>query len=303
MMIEFGAPETETYAQGERFALRLPIPPLGGATGECIFRDAQPRGEADGVSLFETGNLLLGWALQPVGDAPAQSALELYRRLLRATAGRSLCRIWNYVPDINQICAGLENYRAFSMGRARAFEEVFGARYKQTLPAGSAVGCRGKSIGMVFVADRGVPQIFENPEQMPAYEYPSEHGPQPPSFSRATVTTSGGRSLAFISGTAAIKGHCTIAPGVFDEQLDCTLDNLRLISRAAGLGDDLGAAAGFERHFKIYLRHASDLEAARTRLDRSLLRAGDSAIWLQADLCRATLNVEIEATVLGPTVR
>ena len=96
---------------------------------------------------------------------------------------------------------------------------------------------------------------------------------------------------------------CTVAPGLLAEQIDCTLDNLRLISRAAGLGDDLGAATASERHFKVYLRHAADLEATRARLEKSLLRAGDSVTWLEADLCRATLNVEVEATVFGPGAR
>jgi len=302
MMIEFGGSEAETYTRGAHVALRLPLALLGGAHEECIFRDARPAGEAHGVALFESGNLLLGCALQPMGDAPAQSAHALYSRLLRATSGRSLCRVWNYVPEINTVRDGLENYRAFSVGRARAFEEAFGAGYKRTLPAGSAVGCRGHAIAMAFVADRGAPRIFENPEQVPAYEYPSEHGPQSPSFSRATVTTAAGRSLAFISGTAAIKGHATVAPGILAGQLDCTLDNLRLISLATGLGENLGAAAGCERHFKIYLRDEADLAAARARLGQSLLRAGDTAVWLRADLCRDTLMIEIEATVLGPKV-
>ncbi len=50
---------------------------------------------------------------------------------------------------------------------------------------------------------------------------------------------------------------------------------------------------------KFIFRHAADLPEATTRLQASLLKPGDFVTWLRADLCRATLNVEIEATLLG----
>jgi hypothetical protein len=149
------------------------------------------------------------------------------------------------------------------------------------------------------VAAPRAPRHLENPEQLPAYRYPKEHGPFSPSFARATLATWAGRPLAFVSGTAAIKGHATVAPGSLAGQLDCTLDNLRLISRTAGWGEDLGASAGVERHFKVYLRHAADLPAAERRLSAALFRPGDRVVWLEADICRAELNVEIEATLLS----
>jgi hypothetical protein len=136
----------------------------------------------------------------------------------------------------------------------------------------------------------------ENPAQVPAYLYPSEHGPRAPSFARATVAADG--RAVFISGTAAIKGHASVAPGETLPQLDCTLDNLAALSRAIGLGDTLGAGAGFARHFKIYLRHAEDFSSAAARLDDALLRRGDSVTWLHADICRAELTIEIEATLM-----
>jgi enamine deaminase RidA (YjgF/YER057c/UK114 family) len=105
--------------------------------------------------------------------------------------------------------------------------------------------------------------------------------------------------LTFISGTAAIKGHASVAPDRLQDQITCTLDNLRLISRAAGLGDRLGAGSGATRHFKVYLRHPSDLAAAQAALAGSLLGPEDRVVWLQADLCRLELAIEIEATVIG----
>ena len=83
-------------------------------------------------------------------------------------------------------------------------------------------------------------------------------------------------------------------------QIDCTLDNLRLISRAAEAGDELGADRGWTRHFKIYLRTAAELPAVRVHLERELLQPADHVVYLRADICRAELKIEIEATLFGP---
>ncbi|HTB80618.1 MAG TPA: hypothetical protein VK717_06995 [Opitutaceae bacterium] len=296
--IEFGS-AAAAYLEDSRAGLRLPLPRLGGETTERIFSSLRPAGEAAGFQLFSADGWLLGCGLQPATEAPEAAALELYRRLLRATDGRWLYRVWNYVPDINGLRDGFENYRAFSAGRAQAFEEAFGADYRRKLPAASAVGCLGGTMAAIFVAGSQAPRHVENPEQISAYHYPPKHGPSPPSFSRSTIVAHGGGKLIFISGTAAIKGHETVAPGALEAQLECTLDNLRLMSRAAGIGENFGASGEFVRHFKIYLRRAGDLPAAMVRLKRSLLRPDDQVVWLQADLCRAELDVEIEATLVG----
>ncbi len=195
--------------------------------------------------------------------------------------------------------AGLENYQAFCRGRSLAFEERHGPAFKWALPAASAVGGDDHHLAVIFAAGSTAPHHIENPEQTPAYEYPREHGPRSPSFARATVVEEGGCRYAFISGTSAIKGHATVAPGAWDRQLACTLDNLRLISRAIDLGDTFGAGKNLTRHFKIYLRRAEDLSAVRTVLETALLQPGDRVTYLRADICRAALNLEIEAAIVG----
>jgi chorismate lyase / 3-hydroxybenzoate synthase len=136
---------------------------------------------------------------------------------------------------------------------------------------------------------------------VPAYSYPPEHGPRPPSFARATVVPRevAGRADVFISGTAAIRGHATVAPDATLPQLACTLENLREIAAACGIGPDLARGRARARHFKIYLRRAGDLVAVQPVLERELLLPTDTAIYLRSDICRRELNVEIEATLLG----
>lgn len=278
--------------------VRLETPWLGGAAAEELFQAVTPLGSEREVRLFRSGGLLLGHAHEPfiAGEIAARTE-SLYRRIFAAARGRHLHRIWNYVPQINAHTAGLEHYRAFCQGRSLAFEATLGGEFQSRLPAASAVGCQGARIDVMFAAGETAPTHFENPEQVPAYHYPIEHGPRAPSFARATVARDGQRTWTFISGTSAIKGHMTVAPGALDAQLECTLDNLRLISRRCGLGDDLGAGRVGQRHFKVYLRHATDFAAARARLERSLFLPHDAVTYLQAEICRAALKIEIEATL------
>jgi len=296
---EFGCATAEVFHAPSRSVLRLPLPRLGGGAVERLFPGARGIGEAHGFSLHEADDLLIGCSVLPLEGALTEAARDLYRRMHAASEGRSLYRIWNYVPAINAECAGQENYRAFCIGRAEAFEAAHGSGFKHALPAASGVGCEGGALAVLFVAGRTAPRHVENPAQVPAYEYPREHGDRSPSFARATVAAHAGRPLVFLSGTASVKGHATVAPHSLSGQLDCTLDNLRIIGRAAGVGGSLGANSGMARHFKVYLRHAEDLAGVRSRLERDLFRPEDRVIYLRADICRAALNLEIEATLVG----
>lgn len=293
------SPGVEPCGKG---GLQLNLPLLGGAKEEAIFPAGRPAGACGAFALFEAGDWLLGGATKNVPRGEIEQVTRgLYNDLLKAVDGRHLGRVWNYVPHINAEVAELENYRAFCRGRALAFEAEFGDAQFSRLSAASAVGASDDRLTVIFAATKTEPRHLENPEQVSAYRYPAEHGPRAPSFARATVTADGRH--VFISGTAAIKGHVTIAPGDTAAQVECTLDNLTLISRAAGLGDDLGASASgsgkWTRHFKVYLRHAGDLDLVKGKLAAALLRPDDVVTWLQADICRAALNVEIEATLVA----
>lgn len=299
--VEFGRPATALLSASRGGGLGLHIPVLRGESREELFQPGTLVEAGANWQLFNSDGLLLGCVTERVADERllARQTQELYRRVLTAAHGKHLYRIWNFVPRINALTDGFENYHAFCQGRSLAFEAEAGAGFPRVLPSASGVGTMDGCLSVVFVAGSALPRHIENPEQVPAYRYPAEHGPRPPSFSRATVVALPGRNLTFISGTAAIKGHQTVAPGDLPAQLDCTLDNLRLISQAAGWTDNLAPDRKLRRHFRVYLRHAGDLKAVRARLEKTLLKPADTVIYLQADICRAELVVEIEATLAG----
>ncbi len=296
LVIRFGA---ERDVADDSLPVGLPV--IAGEPCESLFPSAVPAGRAGDFALYQAGDWLLGHAQAQPGEELESATLRLYAGLVGASRGRHLCRIWNYVPGINA-CRddGLENYQAFSRARSLAFERAMGAEFKRWLPSASAVGSNDGRFAVVFAANRATPQHRENPRQVPAYEYPLQYGPRAPSFARATIVPrADGRRDVFISGTSAITGHATIAPGDTPAQTRCTLANLREISRACDLGDDLGAGRSLTRHVKIYLRDAADQTNVAAEMDASLIRPGDVVSYLVADICRAALNVEVEVTLFG----
>jgi chorismate lyase/3-hydroxybenzoate synthase len=291
LKISFGADDSGVFDAG--------LPVLAGEAVERLFGAARPVGHAGALALFQSDDWLLGAATVPLTGGLDGAVHRLYGEILQATHGRHLARIWNYVPDINEPGpGGLENYQAFCRGRSLAFEQHHGTGFKAQLPAASAVGRTSAAVTVAFAACTVLPRHVENPLQVSAYDYPGEFGPRAPSFARATVVPGAEGATVFISGTAAIRGHATIAPHSTRQQLECTLENLRGISDACGLGPDLDAGGG-TRHFKIYVRHAADQPMVAARLENGFLTAADRVSYLHADICRASLLVEIEASLFG----
>jgi len=280
--------------------LAIDTPVLAGERIESVFPIAQPLPQVGSFALHHDGAWLLGHArIDGVRTRLEDATRGLYRELLGLAENHALVRVWNYVPGINALAVdGLEHYRAFCRGRSHAFEDRFGPVFPRHAPAASAVGCEGDALVIAFAAHAGAASHVENPRQLPAYDYPPEHGPRAPTFARASVVDLGeGRRAVFISGTSAIEGHASIAPGETQPQLVSTLQNLGAISRACDLGPDFAADRDIVRHFKVYLRRAEDLPVVQARLESTLLRESDVVSYLRADICRRELNIEIEATL------
>lgn len=280
------------------------LPVLAGEKEETLFCDGHATGVKGLFEIQDAGRWRVGRASMSVEQGVEVATQRLYEGLFTAVERLSLCRVWHYVPRINESgVEGMENYRAFCHGRSLAFEAKYGVGFEQRLPSASAVGSEDDRLTVVFAACKDEPRHFENPEQVAAYKYPKKHGPRPPSFSRASlVPVAAGLADVFISGTAAIVGHETVAPGDTAGQIERTVRNLRLISKTCGLDDDLGAKRGGVRHFKVYIRRASELAEIKAALERALLLPTDRVSYLRSDICRAELTLEIEATLMGVRV-
>lgn len=239
------------------------------------------------------------------GAALETASFDLYRRLLRGLerAGYPhIVRMWNYVPRIHERTSDVDRYMLFCQGRAEAFASVYGDGFPSRLPAASGVGCPGDALVMHALASRDPVRHVENPRQVSAYRYPERYGPRSPSFARGTVTLGAGGGTLYVSGTAAIVGHESVFPGDPRRQTEETMRNIEAVLDAAGTpgrGEPLGLRLGSLRVYVRFPEQAGDVREA-------LQRAGCATVptvWLQGEICREELLVEIEATAPHPGPR
>jgi enamine deaminase RidA (YjgF/YER057c/UK114 family) len=218
-----------------------------------------------------------------------------------AVLDRSACRIplrfWNYVPHINASLDGLERYRHFNIGRQEAFLAAGRAAFTGA-PAACALGSFADELVVYFLATRATPVAIENPRQVSAYDYPADYGPRSPTFSRATLLA-GTRPNLFISGTASIVGHRSQHPGNVAAQTHETFVNLRAVIDAANQRIERASFGIDGLAYTVYVRQQTDLDVIRACFEQEVGADSDAArdaLFLAADVCRAELLVEIEAT-------
>jgi len=229
----------------------------------------------------------------PLHAATSQAYLEICATL-DAENFPHLVRVWNYVPAINRDSHGTERYRQFNTARQDALR-ASGRALTGKVPAASALGAAQDSpLVVYFLAARTAPTFVENPRQVSAYHYPQEYGVHSPVFSRATLLRQPGWLTLFISGTASIVGHRSLHIGDVAAQTRETLTN---IDALLGEANRVAPGAAFRREAlacKVYVRHPADLPTVQAELAGAFPR-DTRIVYLQADICRQDLLVEIEA--------
>lgn len=278
-------------------ALVVPLQPLGAAPLEVWRvpgpvehgRDGPVRWATDGALLFGAVEIAEG-AAGGLLRAADQAYQAMHASLERHRFPYPL-RIWNYLDAINQGEGDLERYRQFCVGRARGL----GSFDVDRLPAATAIGCRdGRRVLQVYwLAARAPGTPLENPRQLSAYRYPRQYGPQSPSFARAMLPPAGTDMPLLLSGTASIVGHETRHTGDLAAQLEETFANFdSLLGEAHRRRPDLPRGFGPGSRLKVYLQDAD----ARATVEATLARLAPGApmVWLQADICRRDLHIEID---------
>ncbi|CAN7426429.1 Rid family hydrolase [Variovorax paradoxus] len=238
---------------------------------------------------------------QDLAELSHRAYRDLFKTLDQAGTPH-LLRIWNYLPQINADGGGLERYRQFNLGRQEAFFEAGRAAFEGA-PAACALGIHQGALSIRFLAGQTAPMPVENPRQVSAYRYPETYGPRSPTFSRAALAEIGNGEVAlFISGTASIVGHETVHHGDVLEQTRETLRNLEAVIAAAN-GQATASFALSMLDCVVYVRHPGDTDKVRGVLESAL--GADApmirhAVYLEADICRSDLLVEIEAHAVAP---
>lgn len=279
---------TEPVAEG---AVHVPMAlPHGGMRYELWHGSGSvTHRSAHGARIAEDGRVLVAsWQFDEAAYGGIEAAAEYAYRGIGALLADSgyphPVKVWHYFGAINEGAGDAERYRRFCVGRAR------GIPAQLPLPAATAIGVQAEpdTLTVILIAAKEPGQRLENPRQVPAYEYPRDYGPASPSFARAMAMPWG---QLFVSGTAAIIGHESCHPENAGAQLrELALNLDALVARAESRsGHRLTPTV-----LKIFLRRAEDY-ATIDALSAQLFPADCSRIIVLADICRAELQVEVEA--------
>lgn len=249
------------------------------------------------ITFCTTGDMLFGYMLLEEGTSSSLEALseQAYHSLLDLIAQQGhphLIRIWNYFPNINQEQDQQERYKSFCIGRHRACAKSEG--FEKQLPAATAIGSHSPGFLIYFIASKKPGLRIENPRQISAFQYPAIYSPKSPSFSRAVLKEWNDQRDLYISGTASIVGHKTHHLDDQISQLQESACNIKqLLKEAQRLTDS--SAKGLQRLalLKIYLRQSEDLAQIDKQVN-TLFEPETPRIYLQADICRQDLLVEID---------
>lgn len=283
-----------------------------------------------------------GWALLrvEVRNANELSALDLQKRscdaygavgecLRRLTPVSHAVRFWNFIPGIGASMGdGLDRYMVFNAGRFAAFHGWSGDHIGDPWTAtASAVGHEGSDLVVWCLASRSPGVSLENPRQTPVRHYSHRYGPMPPSFARAIIlpgavesgamsgrgrrakARAGGSAALLVGGTASICGEQSQHKGDLPSQVEETLANIEALIRAAMIClDPMGDQPSPREDMlsplsdvRVYWVRPDDREPIE-RLLRGRFTDECGIEWVQADLCRPELLVEIEGVAaLGVT--
>jgi chorismate lyase/3-hydroxybenzoate synthase len=279
--------------------LWVDTPVLGGDAAYEVWTSNKPVTQYQNELLAGAGNEDIFFGRMSFQNHAAENlsgaALRAFSGIFEFLQGSNysnLIRVWNYFPEITAVKNDEERYRSFSVGRHEAF-----VRYQKKVedsPAACALGSHGGSLVIYFLAARSSGVQIENPRQISAYSYPKQYGPRSPTFSRATLAFQETAPALFISGTASVLGHETVHPASVGLQTRETLANIRAVIGQAVLKGFVPVNFASDLALKVYVRHAEDF-AEVAGIIQEEFGTPSELVFLQADICRADLLVEIEA--------
>ncbi len=262
--------------------------------------------DPDGWQLFQNDQYLLACvpasliAHLPIDQATEKAYSAIFEQM-HACGYPYLVRTWNYFPGITSDgYAGSNNYQLFCTGRTRAYEQQ--SLIEQAYPAATVIGTQQAGMQIFFIAAKQAGIGIENTLQVSAFDYPSIYSQDPPLFSRALLHRNQSQEILFVSGTASITGHDTQYAGDINRQTEICLSNIEQLIAAAVNEQNMTAISLQDfSQFKIYIKNPNDIDTVSIHIQQIL---GPSApvYYLQGDMCRSDLSVEIEALAIIPII-
>lgn len=203
----------------------------------------------------------------------------------------SIRRQWNYVEGITRTTHGCQHYQTLNDARSEFYATV---SWTGGYPAATGIGVAAGGITVDLNAAVGVvSRAVDNPLQCAAHVYservlrPGDRDvPTTPKFERARVVENDGSLLCYVSGTAAIRREESLAGADAVLQTEVTIENIAQLT--AQVADRCRVRAA-----RIYVKRVEDTDSVMQVVKEAYPEA--DLLFVQADVCRPELLVEIEA--------
>ncbi|MDD4921805.1 MAG: hypothetical protein PHS30_04915 [Bacteroidales bacterium] len=221
-----------------------------------------------------------------------------------------IVRQWNYIGQITEINNGIQNYQAFNNARARFYAKTTWEEFGYPAATGIGMSIHGIIVGLIAVSNRSDIRIYpiDNPLQVTAHHYSSSMlvGAQKvnsknetPKFERAKVVQGDSGMICYISGTAAIRGEQSMREMDVALQTRQTIENIIYLISAENIKRHGVSSEGFlfMSGLRVYIKRNAYFSLVKAEVEKVWSKI--PIIYVQADICRSELLVEIEGVAVG----
>lgn len=213
-------------------------------------------------------------------------------------------RQWNYIEKIVDYTGQNQHYQVFNDVRTEFYSKC---EFKHGYPAATGIGmaCGGIVIDLVAFKSNHTCLVIpvKSPVQYDAHKYTEEvlvastikKSPSSPKFERAKVVQNHSGALIFISGTAAIKGQDSDNISQVDKQSTNTVENINQLIGVKNLQECGVRLSGYVNinYLRVYVKKR-EMIAEVVRAVEKVIPENVRTLYLEADICRPELLVEIE---------
>ena len=197
-----------------------------------------------------------------------------------------------------------QHYQVFNDVRTEFYSKC---KFKHGYPAATGIGmaCGGIVIDLVAFKSNDTYQVIpvKSPIQYDAHKYTEEvlvagtikKAPSSPKFERAKVVQNHSGALVFISGTAAIKGQDSDNISQVDKQSTNTIENINRLIGVKNL-QECGVRLSGDiniQYLRVYVKKREMIAEVVAAVEK-IIPANIKTLYLEADICRPELLVEIE---------
>ena len=254
-------------------------------------------GAADGKTIFAKGEKIFSF-VHKILDGCNMKPFNIVRQ-------------WNYIEHITFERDNLQNYQQFNDARSVFYNSSI---WPHAYPAATGIGAFGGGVVVelnALVPREGVKVVpIDNKLQVAAHHYsqrvlagktPQTEQKSTPKFERAKMIACTNGYKLYISGTAAIRGEQSLGEMGVVQQASVTMENIKeLLSASQQSYTKLFKAIVLPPrllHLRVYVRNPEDFPLVRNYITANYPTV--PTLYLQADICRRELLIEIEGTAIS----